>query len=139
MNQPAVSILERRDFDALLEVLTRRGYTLIGPRVRDNAIVYDRIQQSEDLPVGWTDEQEGGTYRLRRREDQALFAYAVGPHSWKRWLFPPTLRLWQATRSEEENTFVVTETPVPEEPYAFIGPHAASTFDLALTKVLITL
>ena len=28
------------------------------------------------------------TYRLRRRDDQALFGYNVGPQSWKKYLFP---------------------------------------------------
>src|SRR5690554_1105407 len=105
MRQTMAWVLERRDFDALLEALSRRGYTLIGPRVRDGAIVYDRIHWSEDLPVGWTDAQRGGTYRLRRRDDAALFGYVVGPQSWKQWLFPPTLRLWRASRSEGDGAF----------------------------------
>ena len=62
---------------------TRRGYTIVGPTVRDRAIVYDEIRGSGDLPIGWTDEQDGGHYRLRRRDDEALFGYDVGPHSWK--------------------------------------------------------
>jgi sulfhydrogenase subunit beta (sulfur reductase) len=40
-----------------------------------------------------TDEQDGGKYRLRKRPDGALFGYAVGPHSWKKFLFPPVTRL----------------------------------------------
>ena len=51
---------------------------------------------SADLPVGWTDEQDGGHYRLRRRDDEALFGYDVGPHSWKRYQLPPEVRLWRA-------------------------------------------
>ena len=31
--------------------------------------------------------------------DEARFGYAVGPHSWKRFLFPPRVRLWQARRN----------------------------------------
>ncbi|WP_243665102.1 hypothetical protein [Rhodothermus marinus] len=125
-------VLERRDFDALLEALARRGYTLIGPRVRDGAIVYDRIHWSEDLPVGWTDEQRGGTYRLRRRDDAALFGYVVGPQSWKQWLFPPTLRLWRASRSEGDGAFAVEETPLPDEAYAFIGVRACELAAIAV-------
>jgi hypothetical protein len=30
-----------------------------------------------------------------------LFGYALGPHSWKRYLFPPHTMLWQASRSED--------------------------------------
>jgi sulfhydrogenase subunit beta (sulfur reductase) len=44
-------------------------------------IVYDEIRSSDELPIGWTDEQEAGRYRLKRRDDQALFGYAVGPQS----------------------------------------------------------
>ena len=34
--------------------------------MRDGAIVYDELDSGADLPEGWTDEQDGGTYRLRR-------------------------------------------------------------------------
>jgi sulfhydrogenase subunit beta (sulfur reductase) len=71
-------VIERRDFDQLLDTLARRAYTITGPTVRGQATVYDEIRSVEDLPVGWTDEQDAGRYRLRRREDEALFGYAVG-------------------------------------------------------------
>jgi hypothetical protein len=91
-------VLERSDFDALLGALARRGYTIVGPTVRDQAIVYDRISSATDLPIGWTDEQEAGRYRLRRRDDGALFGYAVGPHSWKQYQLPAEVKLWRAAR-----------------------------------------
>jgi len=91
-------VLERRDFDRLLEALKRREYRLLGPTVREGAIVYDEVSSSADLPVGWTDEQNGGIYRLKRRPDEALFGYVVGPHSAKRFFYPPAARLWQAQR-----------------------------------------
>ena len=56
--------------------------------MRDGAIVYDRMESAEELPAGWTDEQEPGRYRLKRRDDQAVFGYAVGPQSWKKYLHP---------------------------------------------------
>jgi sulfhydrogenase subunit beta (sulfur reductase) len=90
-------VLESNHFQQLLDALARRDYRVVGPTVRDGAIVYDTVRSIADLPVGWTDEQNGGTYRLRRRNDQALFGYAVGPHSWKKFLHPPAIRLWQAT------------------------------------------
>jgi len=91
--------LDLEGLRALLEALRARGYQLVGPTVRDGAIVYDEIASLDELPAGWTDEQDGGTYRLRRRDDGALFGYAVGPHSWKRFLFPPRTRLWRAERT----------------------------------------
>ena len=89
----------------LVQVLRARFHVL-GPIVRDGAIVYDELETAAELPVGWTDRQEAGTYRLERREDEARFGYAVGPHSWKQFLFPARLRLWKAAHRG------VTSTPV---------------------------
>ena len=83
-------LLPREHFDSLFNALEKRGYTVVGPAVRDRVIVYDEITGSADLPVGWTDEQDGGHYRLKRREDEALFGYVVGPQSWKKYLHPPS-------------------------------------------------
>jgi small conductance mechanosensitive channel len=101
------AVLARAQFPRLLQALARRSYRLVGPTVREAAIVYDEIQSVEDLPRGWTDEQNGGTYRLKRRGDEALFGYVVGPHSWKKCLHPPVQRLWTAKR--DGNGFHVEE------------------------------
>ena len=72
------AVLERRDFDALVDALSRRGYTVVGPTVRDRAIVYDEIAL-ERRPPGRLDRRAGrralpaaparrrGAVRLRRR------------------------------------------------------------------------
>jgi hypothetical protein len=39
----------------------------MGPTIREGAIVYDALSRVEDLPIGWTEVQDGGTYRLTRR------------------------------------------------------------------------
>jgi sulfhydrogenase subunit beta (sulfur reductase) len=67
-----------------MPALHSHAYQVVGPTVRDGAIVYDVVEGIFELPVGWTDEQEAGRYRLRRRNDEALFGYVVGPQSWKR-------------------------------------------------------
>jgi ferredoxin len=134
---PAPSVIERADLDALFGALTRRGYTVVGPTVRDGAIVYDEIASSADLPAGWTDEQDGGHYRLRRRGDEALFGYAVGPHSWKRYQLPPDTRLWRARLAEDGSLTELVE-PAAEAPrYAFLGArscelHAMGILDRVL-------
>jgi hypothetical protein len=56
--------LEAGQLQVLLDVLRDRGYCTVGPVVRDGAILYDEISRTEDLPLGWTDQQEAGTYRL---------------------------------------------------------------------------
>src|SRR5512135_1689335 len=98
-------VVEHEHLQDLFEILTSKGYQIVGPTVREHAIVYDTIASVADLPAGYTDEQDGGTYRLKKRADQAMFGYAVGPHSWKKFLFPPVMRLWQARR--EGNGFEV--------------------------------
>ncbi len=130
-------VIDRPDFDALLHALRRLGYTVIGPTVRDQAIVYEEITSSQELPVGWTDEQDGGRYRLHRREDQALFGYAVGPHSWKQFRLPPELRLWRA-RVDEHGGLVEFEEPArAPRRYAFLGARSCELHaDRILERVL---
>lgn len=103
-------VFQASALDQLLGALRDRGFRLVGPVIADGAICYDDIASAADLPAGWTDEQEAGRYRLRRREsgDDTLFGYAVGPHSWKKFLFPPSTRLQPP------------EDP-PDRPFAFIG------------------
>ena len=81
--------MERDQLQQLFTVLAGNGYRVVGPTLRDGAIVYDDVVSIADLPSGWSDEQDGGLYRLTRRKDEALFGYAVGPHSWKKFLHPP--------------------------------------------------
>jgi hypothetical protein len=68
------------DLAALFEALKRRGYELIGPTLRDGAIAHAELTSIDDLPAGWTDLQDGGRYRLERRDDGAFYGYAVGQH-----------------------------------------------------------
>ena len=91
-------VLELAELDRLIGVLRARGYDVIGPTRRGGAIVYEEIEGVDDLPAGWTDDQEPGSYRLRRRNDEKRFGYAVGPHSWKRYLFPPEQVIARLTR-----------------------------------------
>src|SRR5262245_49544920 len=114
----------------LLAALRRRGYLVVGPTLRDGAIVYDELNSTADLPVGWTDEQDGGTYRLKQRSDRALFGYAVGPHSWKKYLLPPAIRLWQAQR-QGGNVQIVPEQGAPSK-LAFIGVRSCELHAIAV-------
>lgn len=115
-------VLERSGLEQLLQALKAEGYLTLGPTVREGAIVYDEIERLEDLPIGYTDHQEGGTYRLRRRSDEALFGYNVGPHSWKRFLHPPLLRLFRAHRVNGNLELEGEAQPIPK--YAFLGVRA---------------
>ena len=106
----------------LIPSLERRGYQVAGPTVRDGAIVYETLKKLEDLPAGWTDEQDAGRYRLKRREDGALFGYTVGPQSWKKFLHPATIELIHIERNGEGVRVLNQTSPPPR--YAFLGVRA---------------
>ncbi len=65
--------------DRLVAALIADGYRVIGPTVRDNAIVLDELDSADQLPAGWGVDTGPGYYRLRRREDAAVFAHSAGP------------------------------------------------------------
>jgi sulfhydrogenase subunit beta (sulfur reductase) len=137
MNDSAApAIIDAAGLQALLDALRARGFTLLGPTLRDEAIVYDEIEGVADLPKGCGDEQDGGHYRVTRRDDDALFGYAVGPQSWKRFLHPPVLRLWRARREGDE--LRVETDAEPSEKYAFIGARSCELHAIAIQdRVLI--
>jgi len=103
--QPRLSkpfILDTRGLDHLIRTLLDQGYQVLGPTVSDGAIVYQPVSSVDDLPAGWTDQQQGGRYRLHRRSDGVFFGHVVGPHSWKKFLYPPARRLWRVQRKASQ-------------------------------------
>lgn len=127
---PTPAVVTAPALDTLIRTLAGHGYAVVGPTVRDGAIVYDEIASAADLPAGWTDEQAPGRYRLARRGDGAMFGYAVGPHSWKRFLHPPRYTLWRARRAQEG--FTVEDATPPTPRYAFIGVRACELAAMAV-------
>jgi hypothetical protein len=53
-------VLKVEDFQQLLDTLTRRGYQMVGPTLRNGAIVYDTLTRVSQLPAGWSDEKQPG-------------------------------------------------------------------------------
>ena len=118
-----VFVIERSDLHKLLDMVIALGYMPVGPVVREGAIVYDELCGVQDLPEAWTEDQEAGTYRLKRRDDAALFGFNNGPHSWKKYLFPPKSKLWQAVKMDGGG-FTIEEPKDVAKPFAFIGVRA---------------
>ena len=138
MNQVAYQqrVVDRTGIGVLFDVLQEEGYTIVGPTVGDHAIVYDEIGDVGQLPVGWTDEQEGGRYELRRRDDDALFGYVVGQQSWKKFLFPPETTLLEARRENGSLRFVQGENP--QVRYAMLGVRACELAAIAIQDRVFT-
>ena len=114
--------LPAADLDRLLDALRADGRTIIGPTVRDDAIVLDEIHHAGDLPAGRGAEAGPGRYRLTRRDDTRRFDHAVGPMSWKRWTFPPRTPVRVGRRTAAGVRFAGVD-PNPT-PLAFIGVRA---------------
>jgi sulfhydrogenase subunit beta (sulfur reductase) len=114
--------LPATDLGLLIDGLRADGRTIIGPTVRDGAIVLDEILVKTDLPAGRGAEASPGRYRLTRRDDARRFDHAVGPMSWKRWTFPPNAPLRVGRRTATGVRFTSSE-PHPT-PLAFIGVRA---------------
>ena len=131
MAQRSEHILGADQLGKLIEALVRKGYEVLGPTVRDEAIIYDNVQSVADLPSGLTDEQEPGRYHLRRRDDKALFGYSVGPQSWKKYMHLAEVRLWSAER--QDGTFrILNNEGKPERPRAFLGARACELAAIAV-------
>jgi ferredoxin len=131
LREPRRTVIDPEAVDELVHVLRCRGFRVLGPSVRDGAIVYDELGEGDGLPVGWTDSQGAGTYRLERRDDEARFGFAVGPHSWKQFLFPPRVRLWRA-RAEGGGRLEVEEGLRGEQPLAFVGVRPCDLHAIAI-------
>lgn len=130
IENPEPRVIDLEGLQALLVALRQSGRRVVGPTVADGAIIYDEIEGAGDLPRGFGDEQAPGRYALTRRDDAAVFGYAVGPHSWKKFFHQPLVRLWRATREGAE--VKVESEPPNEEPQAFIGVRACELNAIAI-------
>ena len=123
-------LLPKLHFQSFIDLLWSEGYRVIGPTVAQEAITYDEIRAIDDFPRGWTDEQSGGHYRLKRRDDDAWFGFVVGPHSWKRYLFPPRITVATAQRTADD--WQLNDVDDDEPPYAFLGVRACELAAIAV-------
>jgi len=129
-------VIDLAGLQGLIDALGRRGYTVLGPTVRDGAIVNATVRAVSDLPVGWGDDQEAGRYRLRRREDEAVFGFAAAAQAAKPVFFPTEEVLWRGRRTAEGFDAEPADAGA-DGPYALLGVrscdlHAVGIHDTVL-------
>ena len=115
----SVQLMDAGALEPLFASLRGAGFSVIGPTVRDGAIVLAELGSAADLPFGWGVELAPGGYRLRRRTDGAAFAHSAGPGSWKQFLHPPREKLWSARLADGGIEFSSGDVAPPR--LAFFG------------------
>jgi ferredoxin len=121
--------LPKTALERIFKNLRASGLTPVGPSVRDGAVVLEELQRPTDLPVGWTDEQSPGSYKLRGPSpDGRYFGYNCGPQSWKKYLHPARQKILSAVKRDgkwEFRAVSISSNAQPAIPkYAFIGVRA---------------
>ncbi len=120
-------IIDKNSLQALIEALRNDDYTVIGPAIDAGAIIYQEVDQLSDLPIGMGADQDAGRFRLKKREDDAVFGYTLGPTPWKRFLHPPRTLVF-----ETDPQTMALSPPAPAPRYAFLGVRSC---DLAAIQI----
>ncbi|MGB7982581.1 MAG: 4Fe-4S dicluster domain-containing protein [Candidatus Nanopelagicales bacterium] len=139
------ALLDPTGLQALIDALRERGFRVLGPTVRDSAIVTAPITGIADLPRGIGDVQAPGHYRITSPDTgrggagstgvdtraEAFFGFAATTQAAKPVLFPADRLLWRGTRSGADFT---VEAPDDSDggPVALLGIRAC---DLAAVAI----
>jgi len=124
------ALLPTSSFQRLLDALEARDYRVVGPAVRDGAVMWDTIRQVADLPIGWRDIQEPGCYRLEQTGTTRIFDVVHGPQSLKPFTFAPREQLLVI---EKKNGRVSAQPTLPKsERVAVLGARACDLAGLAI-------
>ena len=121
---------------AIIDALRGQGFTVIGPTRRDGAISLAEIAGVGDLPAGCGDEQDAAHYRLRERDDEALFGFAATAQSWKSILFPARELVWSG--EQDGQGFAVRPGGSASPRYALLGVRSCDLHAIGIhDKVLL--
>jgi sulfhydrogenase subunit beta (sulfur reductase) len=121
------AVLSVAGLQQLISVLASDGFQVVGPTVRDGAVVPAPISSVDELPRGVGDEQTPGHYRLTESGRDEFFGYAAPAVSWKPYVFPSQRLLWRA----DPDGIPVAPSDVPAR-LALLGVRAC---DLAALSV----
>ncbi|MFZ1040275.1 MAG: 4Fe-4S dicluster domain-containing protein [Anaerolineales bacterium] len=124
-HQPEIGstiVITKVAFNAVLSRLREKGYETIGPRVKNDTLIYAPIEGVDDLPRGYITEQDAAHFRLTYTGHSRYFDAIPGAQSWKQFLFPPKTELFALRKTNNRWEVSTPETKAPA--YAFIGVRA---------------
>jgi sulfhydrogenase subunit beta (sulfur reductase) len=124
-HQPEIGstiVIEKVALNAILSRLREKGYETIGPRIKNDTLIYAPIEGMDDLPRGYISEQEAAYFRLTYTGHSRYFDAIPGAQSWKQFLFPPKTEIFALRKANNRWEASTPETKTPA--YAFIGVRA---------------
>jgi formate hydrogenlyase subunit 6/NADH:ubiquinone oxidoreductase subunit I len=111
--------MEKPHLQRLVERLREWGYRVIGPTISQQAVIYAEIHSTDELPIGYVDDQEAGHYRVQHTDSTNYFDFVVGPHSLKNFLFPPRITVLEGIQIGK--MWELRPPEPPKEKLAFLG------------------
>jgi sulfhydrogenase subunit beta (sulfur reductase) len=132
---PVPRWLARAELQHLIDALWKRGRRVLGPVVREGALLFDEVRRIDELPAGWRDEQAPGRYRLHADGGDTLFGVVHGPGSIKPYVFAPRETLLRVEMDATEGPgrpFQVEPVVPPSRPLALLGVRACDLAGLAV-------
>lgn len=114
--------IQKPIFNIILKRLKEEGYQTIGPRVKDETLVYGQMESVDELPYGYITEQKAGSFRLIQTNHKHYFDAIPGAGSWKQYLFPPRVDLFELRKNG--NGWDASDATPDVPSYAFIGVRA---------------
>jgi sulfhydrogenase subunit beta (sulfur reductase) len=111
--------IQKPTLNIILSKLREAGFETVGPRIKNDTLVYDLLESIDQLPRGYVTEQEAGQFRLVHAGHDRYFDLIPGQQSWKQFLFPSRLELFKMVKSGK--SYQVEQAQPDKRSYAFIG------------------
>lgn len=131
-SQPNPGFLPRSRAQGLLDALAAAGYRVLGPRVREGAVVFGELAGVEALAAGLREVQGPARYRVEMGDDGRWFGWTVGPQGLKPLLFPAREVLWRSVRDASGALGFEPPPQVPAPRVAVLGVRACDLAALGL-------
>lgn len=117
----ATIVIPKPQFDTILKTLKGQDYQLEGPQVKDHTVILGPIENLADLPKGYTSQEEPGKYTLSSNGTENYFDVTSGPHTWKKYFFPPKTQLMVFQQDGDQKDWVTKSAEKETPSYALIG------------------